>query len=131
MPNVFGRYHCEYAVPPRAVLLTAHKKRARQWPPPRSPASLVTLRTFPKCLSLWRFLLVLSLFPWAPFPVVFVAAVFVPLVAHYAQLAVPLAPDVALAVQLDVLQGDLQDALSVPYELLAVRSAAHLADDHW
>jgi hypothetical protein len=87
-----------------------------------------------------------SLFPWAPFPVVFVVAVFES-VAQYAQLGVPLAPDVALAVQLDVLQGDPLAALSVPYELLAVRSAAslgdrladpladclaaHLADDHW
>jgi hypothetical protein len=66
-----------------------------------------------------------SLFPWASFPVVFVAALFLSLAV--AQCA-PLAPAAALAVQLDVLQDDPQDALWVPYELLAVHSAASPCD---
>jgi hypothetical protein len=62
-----------------------------------------------------------SLFPWAPFPVVFVAAVFVPLaVAHCAPRAVPLAPDVALAVHSAASLGGLQVVHSAPDELLAV-----------
>jgi hypothetical protein len=66
-----------------------------------------------------------SLFPWASFPVVFVAALFLSLaVAHCAPLAVPLAPDVALAVRSAASQCD---PLADPQ---ADCSAAHLADDH-
>ena len=76
-----------------------------------------------------------SLFPWAPFPVVFAAAVFVlqEVVAQSAQLAAPLAWELASewggpqAVP-RAEQGDQQAAQSVPCELPAARLIA-LPDD--
>jgi hypothetical protein len=76
----------------------------------------------------------LSLFPWASFPVVFVAAVFGPLaVAQYAPLAVPpaweLAPERGVPQAVPrVEQGDQQAAQSVPCASLVAQSGVSRGD---